>query len=187
MLCHGHSSSHPRHDYWRLKNIPYTPMTTEKSKFQFFPFLINLAIPLIIGVLGSFFTRQSVSTWYLTLNKPSFNPPSWVFGPVWSSIFVMIGISAYLVWKKRAQIAHVPRTAAVYFIQLVLNLLWSFLFFYAHKIGASVFEIVALLVAVIINARVFYKIDKTAGLLFIPYILWVSFAAFLTYSIYNLN
>ena len=172
----GVQNHHPKH-----------LMTTAKSKFQFFPFLINLAIPILIGVIGSLFTQQSVSTWYLTLDKPSFNPPSWVFGPVWTTIYIMIGISAYLVWKKRAQIAHVPRTAAIYFIQLVLNLLWSFLFFYAHKLGASVFEIVALLVAVIINARVFYKIDKTAGLLFIPYILWVSFATLLTYSIYNLN
>lgn len=162
-------------------------MTAEKKTFQFIPFLINIAIPISIGAVGGLITMDAVKTWYPTLTKPSFNPPNWIFGPVWSLLYLIIGISAYLVWQKREQVAHFPRVVAVYFIQLVLNLFWSFLFFYAHKIGASLAEIGALLVAILINARVFYKIDKTAGLLFIPYALWVSFATLLTYSIYSLN
>jgi benzodiazapine receptor len=161
-------------------------VNTQKS-FQFIPFIINLAIPLAIGLIGSVFTSGSESIWYMNLQKPSFNPPGWLFGPVWSALYILIGISSYLVWKKRAQIAHLPRVAAVYFIQLLLNLLWSFLFFYAHNIGAALIEIIVLLVVIVINANVFYKIDKTAGLLFIPYFLWVCFATLLTYGFYSIN
>lgn len=161
-------------------------MNTQK-KFQFAPFLINLLIPLSFGVLGGMITIKSVKTWYPGIQKPSFNPPNWLFGPVWSTLFIIIGISAYLIWIKRKQVAHFPRTVALYFIQLILNLGWSFLFFYNHLIGAALIEIVALLVAILVNAIVFYKIDKTAGLLFIPYFLWVSFATFLTYNIFILN
>lgn len=156
-------------------------------KFNPIAFIVNIAITLAVGAIGSYFTLHSVNTWYRTIAKPSFNPPDAVFGPVWTTLYILIGISAYLVWQKRAQIEHFPRTIAIYFIQLILNLMWSFIFFYAHQIGVALVEIVFLLVFVIINALVFYKIDKTAGLLFIPYILWVSFASFLTYSIFQLN
>jgi tryptophan-rich sensory protein len=156
-------------------------------KFNPIAFVVNLAIPLAAGALGSILTLTSVKTWYPTLAKPSFNPPDWLFPPVWTSLFILMGFSAYLVWQKREQVAHFPRTIAVYFIQIVLNILWSFLFFYAHSIGAALFEIFALLIAIVINARVFYKIDKTAGLLFIPYFLWVCFATLLTYNIFSLN
>lgn len=159
----------------------------KQAKFNPIALVINLAIPLAAGVLGSLLTVPSVKTWYMTLAKPSFNPPNSIFPPVWTSIFILMGISAYLVWQKRDQITHFPRTVAVYAIQLVLNVMWSFLFFYAHSLGGALFEIVFLLIIIIINARVFYKIDKVAGLLFIPYILWVSFATLLTYSIFSLN
>ena len=157
------------------------------KKFNFVAFIINLAIPLVIGAIGAYFTASSVDGWYRTINKPSFNPPDGIFGPVWTSLYILMGISAYLVWQKRDQIVHFPRTVAIYLIQLVLNLLWSFVFFYAHELGLALIEIIALWIAIIINARVFYKIDKTAGLLFIPYILWVSFASVLTYNIFALN
>lgn len=162
-------------------------MVTEKKRFQIFPFMINVLIPFIFAGLGGLITVKSVNTWYTTIQKPSFNPPNWLFGPVWSTLFLLIGISSYLIWRKREQIAHFPRTVAIYFIQLILNLGWSFLFFYSHLIGAALIEIIALLISIIVNAIVFYMIDKTAGLLFIPYFLWVSFAAFLTYNIFILN
>lgn len=157
------------------------------KRFNFIALIINLAIPLAIGALGAYFTASSVDTWFKTVNKPSFNPPDSVFGPVWTFLYILMGLSAYLVWQKRDQIAHVPRTAAIYLIQLVLNLAWSFIFFYAHELGIAVIEIVVLWIVIIINAFTFYKIDKTAGLLFIPYILWVSFATILTYNIFVLN
>jgi benzodiazapine receptor len=161
-------------------------MQTSK-KFQLSAFLINLLIPFIFAFLGGMLTINSVKTWYPGIQKPSFNPPNWLFGPVWSVLFTLIGISSYLIWIKRHQIAHVPRTAAIYFIQLILNLGWSFLFFYTHQIGAALIEIVALLVAILVNGLVFYRIDKTAGLLYIPYFIWVSFATLLTYNIFILN
>ncbi|MHA4896465.1 TspO/MBR family protein [Pedobacter sp. PWIIR3] len=159
----------------------------DSKKLNIPTLIINLIIPLSFGVIGALLTQVSVKTWYLTINKPSFNPPNWIFGPVWTTLYILMGISAYLVWQKRKQITHLPRLIAIYLIQLVLNLLWSFLFFYAHEIGAAFYEIIALLIAIIITARVFYKVDSTAGLLFIPYIAWVSFATVLTYTIFKLN
>jgi benzodiazapine receptor len=156
-------------------------------KFNPLALIINIAITLSIGAIGSYFTLHSVNTWYRTIAKPSFNPPDSVFGPVWTTLYVLIGISAYLIWQKRAMIEHFPRTVAIYFLQLILNLMWSFIFFYAHQIGVALAEIVFLLIFAVVNALIFYKIDKTAGLLFIPYILWISFATFLTYSIFRLN
>lgn len=156
-------------------------------RFNPIAFVLNIFIPLAIGSIGAFFTASSVKTWYVTLAKPSFNPPNAVFAPVWTCLFILIGTAAYLVWQKRHTIKHFPRTISIYFIQLILNLMWSFIFFYAHEIGIALFEIIFLLLAVIINAFMFYKIDKTAGLLFIPYILWVSFATILTYNIFIMN
>ena len=156
-------------------------------KFKPLAFIINIAITLSVGALGGRATAKSVQTWYPTLNKPSFNPPNWLFAPVWTSLYILIGIAAYLVWIRRDRIIHLPRTIAIYFIQLILNLAWSFIFFYLHEIGFALFEILILLAVIIINARMFYKINKWAGLIFIPYILWVSFASFLTYNIFILN
>lgn len=156
-------------------------------RFKPLAFILSIAITLSIGALGGYATAQSVKTWYPLLNKPSFNPPNWLFAPVWTSLYILIGIAAYLVWVKRDQVQHFPRTVAIYFIQLILNLAWSFIFFYLHEIGFALAEIIALLLVVILNAVMFYKIDKWAGLLYIPYILWVSFASFLTYNLFILN
>lgn len=156
-------------------------------KFNPIAFIINIAIPLSFGAIGAFFTASSVKTWYVTLAKPSFNPPNTIFAPVWTTLYIIIGIAAYLIWQKRHTIKHFPRTIAIYFIQLILNLMWSFIFFYAHQIGVALVEIIFLLLIIIVNAVLFYKIDKIAGLLFIPYILWVGFATVLTYNIFILN
>ena len=156
-------------------------------KFKPVAFVINIAITLGVGALGSWATLESVKTWYRTINKPSFNPPDWLFGPVWTTLYVLIGIAAYLVWVRRDKIVHFPRTVAIYLIQLILNLAWSFIFFYLHEIGFALAEIILLLIIIVINGLVFYKINKWAGLIFIPYFLWVSFATILTYNIFILN
>jgi len=156
-------------------------------KFNPIAFLINLALTLSVGYLGMLFTQEAVNTWYTTLAKPTFNPPNWIFAPVWTLIFILMALAASIIWQKRTSITHFPRTSAVYLIQLVLNVLWSFLFFYRHEIGMALIEILILLAVVIVNARVFYKIDKTAGLLFLPYILWLAFATVLNYNIFILN
>ncbi len=157
------------------------------KKFQFLPFIICLLIPLAIGALGGYFTFESVRTWYTTLNKPSFNPPNGVFGPVWTTLYLLMGISSYRVWKKRNLVSGYNWALGIYILQLILNLMWSYLFFYQHQIGFALVEIGILLLTIITTAFLFYRIDKVAGLLFIPYILWVSFASYLTYSIYILN
>lgn len=156
-------------------------------KFKPVAFILNIALTLGVGALGAWATAKSVKTWYPNLNKPSFNPPNWLFAPVWTTLFVLIGIAAYLVWIKRDKIVHFPRTVAIYLIQLILNLSWSFIFFYKREIGFALAEIILLLIFIVINASIFYKINKWAGLLFIPYFLWVSFASFLTYNIFILN
>jgi tryptophan-rich sensory protein len=162
-------------------------MSNRKQTFQLFPFILCLLIPLAIGAIGSFFTMESVKTWYLTLNKPSFNPPNTIFAPVWTSLYILMGIGSYLVWVRRKTETVYPIAITIYALQLLLNLLWSFLFFYEHQIGLALVEIIVLLITIIINTIIFYRIHKPAGLLFIPYILWVSFASYLTYSIYILN
>jgi len=156
-------------------------------KFKPAAFVINIAITLGIGALGAWATLQSVKTWYPTLNKPSFNPPDWLFRPVWTTLYILIGIAAYLVWIRRDKIDHFPRTVAIYLIQLILNLGWSFIFFYLREVGFALAEIILLLVFIVINAAMFYKISKWAGLIFIPYFIWVSFATILTYNIFMLN
>jgi len=162
-------------------------MPNQHKKFQFVPFVICLLIPLAIGAIGGFFTMESVKTWYTTLNKPSFNPPNGIFGPVWTSLYILMGIASYLVWRKREIVSGYSWAFRIYFVQLILNLLWSFLFFHQHQIGAALIEILVLLATIITNAFIFYRIDRVAGWLFLPYILWVSFASYLTYSIFILN
>jgi len=162
-------------------------MPSRQKKFQFFPFLICLLIALSAGAIGGLFTSQSVDIWYKTINKPSFTPPDAVFGPVWSTLFTMMGIASYLVWRRRKKVFGYSWALVVYILQLVLNIMWSFLFFYQHQLGLAVIEVGVFLLTIIINALIFYRISKVAGLLFIPYILWVGFASYLTYSIFILN
>ena len=162
-------------------------MNSRSNKFQFFPFIICLLIPLAIGAIGGLLTFESVKTWYTTLNKPSFTPPDKLFAPVWSSLYILMGISSYLVWQRRKIVSGYSWAIVVYLLQLLLNLTWSYLFFYQQHIGFALIEIGILLLTIIVNTFIFYRINKTAGLLFAPYILWVSFASYLTYSIFILN
>lgn len=159
----------------------------KNTKFNLLALVLNIALPLGIGGLGAWATSNGVKYWYPTLNKPSFNPPNNLFGPVWTTLYILIGIAAYLVWQQRKSIPHFPRTIAIYLIQLILNLVWSFLFFYMHEIGFALGEIILLLLMIIFNGVYFYRISKWAGILFIPYFLWVAFATFLTYNIFILN
>lgn len=145
---------------------------------------MSVALCLLAGVVGSIFTSQSVSTWYITLNKPSFNPPNWMFGPVWTVLYILIGISLYLVWtnKKRTITAF-----WVFGIQLALNALWSFLFFGLQSPLSAFIEIIILWAAILATIIIFYRISRPAAYLLIPYILWVSFAAVLNLALVLLN
>lgn len=146
--------------------------------------LISLAVPLLIGYAGSVYTMESLSTWYVTLNKPSFNPPDWIFGPVWTTLYVLMGISFFLVWKKNIR---TPFPYLIFTAQLVLNFLWSYLFFGLRDPLLGLAGIGLLLVLIIINITVFYKISRAAAYLLIPYLVWVAFASILNCYIYILN
>jgi len=147
---------------------------------------ISIIIPFIAAAIGSIFTSQTVSNWYLTLQKPSFNPPSWIFSPVWTTLYLLMGISLYLVWAKKTK---TKKTTAywAFGIQLGLNALWSMMFFGLKSPTLAFANIIALLAAMIVTTIKFYKISKTSAYLFIPYILWVSFATILNLAIVILN
>jgi translocator protein len=152
---------------------------------------LKLAASIIIcqlaGFIGSFFTVSSVSTWYLTLNKPSFNPPGWLFGPVWISIYFLMGISLYIVWNKGIKSRQSKIAVSIFGVQLILNALWSIIFF-GLKLPLFAFaEIAILWTAILLTIIYFYRISKTASYLLMPYILWVSFASVLNFFIYYLN
>ncbi|MBC7419019.1 MAG: tryptophan-rich sensory protein [Pedobacter sp.] len=157
------------------------------QKFSPIALFLNIALTLGIGSLGAWATAGGVKNWYPTINKPSFNPPSWLFAPVWTTLYILIGIAAYLVWQRRKSVPHFPRTIAIYLIQLILNLAWSFIFFYMHEIGFALAEIILMFMMILFNGLYFYRISKWAGFLFIPYLLWVGFATFLNYSIFMQN
>lgn len=147
----------------------------------------SIIICLFAGFIGSIFTSPSIPTWYATLIKPSFNPPDWIFAPVWTALFALMGISLYLVWNKGLQDKKVKISLSLFGLQLVLNVLWSFLFFGLHSPFYAFLEIIILWIAIVLTILNFFKVSRTAGLLLLPYIFWISFAAILNFSIWRLN
>jgi translocator protein len=145
-----------------------------------------ILIPLIIGGISGYFTSTSIATWYVTLNKPFFNPPNYLFGPVWTTLYILMGISFYLILKK-AKSEDLTKLYAVFALQLTLNFLWSFIFFKYQNLGLALVEIVLMWCSILTMIFVFYQTDRTAGLMNIPYLLWVSFASLLNAGIYYLN
>jgi tryptophan-rich sensory protein len=136
--------------------------------------------------LGGWVTADSVKTWYTTINKPSFTPPNWVFGPVWTGLYVLMGVAAWRVWCKAwPNQLRVP--LALFAVQLALNLAWSVVFFGAHRIGGAVVVIVGLEAAILATMVAFRRIDGLAALLLMPYALWVAFAAVLNIAVWQLN
>jgi tryptophan-rich sensory protein len=149
---------------------------------------IVVIICLIVGYVSGMVTRPSITTWYPTLVKPSFNPPNWIFAPVWTSLYIMMGIAAGLVWNQITDHKEAVTKALQFFaIQLVLNALWSYLFFGMHNLMLASIEVVLLWLLIFETYSQFAKINKTAGYLLLPYLAWVSFAAVLTGSIWWLN
>lgn len=148
--------------------------------------IISLLLPLTIGYLGSLFTISQIPGWYVNINKPGLLPPNWVFGPVWTALYILMGIALYLVWIKKTK--KDKKLAYTFFgIQLVLNLFWSIIFFSQHWLLAAAIEILILWVLILFNIIKFREISKIASNLLIPYLLWVSFASYLTISVWWLN
>lgn len=147
-----------------------------------------VAICLAIGYLSSLVTQSSIDTWYPTIEKPFFNPPNWVFAPVWTLLFIMMGVAGGLVWNKLESNEKEVKKALFFFTaQLLLNALWSYLFFGLNNILLALIEIVLLWLIIYETFVLFKQLDKTAGRLLIPYLVWVGFATILTGSIYFLN
>ncbi len=149
--------------------------------------IVAVILCLMVGYIGSFATTPAIPTWYATLNKPPFSPPNWLFAPVWTTLYILMGISLYLVWTKGTKIKKNKEAINLFLIQLGLNFLWSFIFFGFKNPSLAFLELVALWVVLLITILRFLKISKTAGYLLIPYILWVSFATILNLSIVLLN
>jgi len=148
---------------------------------------ISVAVCLMIGFLSSFATQSSVNDWYLELNKPSFNPPNWVFAPVWTILYIMMGVAAGIVWAKGFYHIWV-KTALYHFgIQLLFNALWSIIFFGFKNTFGALLVILTLLILLIFTIKWFTVVSKTAAYLLIPYLLWVCFATALNYKIWELN
>ena len=150
--------------------------------------VVSCAVPLLVGVTGSLFTTaDSLSNWYAKLNKPPFNPPDWIFGPVWTTLYIMMGISAFIIWRKGLDDKVIRIALSCFIVQLFFNAIWTPLFFGLRSPLLGLIDIVLLLNAIIVTIYVFSKISRPAALLLIPYLAWVSFATVLNASLYLLN
>jgi tryptophan-rich sensory protein len=154
---------------------------------DFLLFLESIIICQLAGVFGSIFTAPSLPLWYNSINKPSFNPPNWVFAPVWTTLYLLMGISLFLVWRKGLDKKDIKIAFTVFILQLVLNALWSLLFFGLKSPLTAFIEIILLWITILISIFLFFRISKTAAYLLIPYILWVSFASVLNFYFWRLN
>lgn len=149
--------------------------------------LIAVGVCLLAGAIGSFATQTSVNTWYTTIQKPLFNPPNWLFAPVWTILFLLMGVSAGMVWNKGFYHKWV-KTALYHFgFQLLLNIAWSLVFFGLNEIFGALLIVLALLVVLIFTFKWFKVVNKMAAYMLIPYIFWVVFASVLNFSIWQLN
>ena len=172
--------------------------------------LVSVIICELAGFIGAIFTTPQIDSWYKGLNKPNFNPPSWIFGPVWTVLFILMGISLYLVWEKKWEPKNKIKSdkikpwnkisqkflsgswrkvniVIIFVTQLVLNVLWSIIFFTMHSPAVAFFELLMLWFAIIFTIVNFYRVSKIAALLLLPYILWVSFAGILNCFIWIIN
>jgi len=151
-----------------------------------FKLIISLALPLAVGAIAGIFTANAIPGWYATLNQPSFNPPNWIFAPVWTTLYILMGISLYIVWTlepgKERNMA-----LLAFGVQLALNFGWSFFFFHFKTLGFALIEIVALWTSIVFMLVLFYRIKPIAAYLNIPYLLWVSFATILNAAYFKLN
>jgi benzodiazapine receptor len=149
--------------------------------------VVSIVVCQVAGGIGAVFTTPAIPTWYAGLNKPAFNPPNTVFFPVWTTLYTLMGIAVFLVWRKGLSERPVRVAVGIFAIQLVLNTAWSIIFFGLQSLFVALIAIAFLWIAIVVNIVTFWRISKAAGALLIPYILWVSFASLLNYSIWMLN
>jgi translocator protein len=149
--------------------------------------IIATAVTMALGALGGTVTRDAMPIWYDSLNKPAFQPPNWIFGPVWTVLYAMMGIAAGIVWGAKQARFRKGQALGAYSVQLGLNIAWSLIFFGFRSPKIALVEMVILWIAIVVTLQLFYKINKAAGLLLVPYLLWVTFAAVLNAAIVALN
>lgn len=148
--------------------------------------IASLLLPLAVGGIAGIFTAEAIPGWYATLNKPSFSPPNWVFGPVWTTLYIAMGISFFMIWNMDASKAR-NQAIGVFMVQLFLNFCWSFFFFHFKMIGIALIDIVALWIMIVVMIFQFYRLKPLAAIINIPYLLWVSFATALNAAYFLLN
>lgn len=149
--------------------------------------VLSIAICQGAGLIGTVFTVSSIQNWYNLLNQPSFRPPNWLFGPAWTILYTLMGISLYWIWTKGTKKKEVKDGLKLFAVHLAFNATWSIVFFGMRNISLSLANIVVLWILIVMVMVRFYKIDKKASLILIPYFAWVSFAAILNFSIFLLN
>jgi translocator protein len=149
--------------------------------------ILSILIVFVAGSIGTLATTSELTTWYAALTKPSWTPPNWAFGPIWTTLYILMGIALFLVWKKGLDRKDVKFAILIFAVQLFLNILWSLVFFGMHSIFGGLILILILWIAIFANIIAFYVISKPAGLLLIPYLIWVSIASYLNYTVYLLN
>lgn len=161
------------------------------AKAPFGKLIVSILLPVIVGFAASFFTRPEIQGWYQTIEKPWFRPPNWLFAPVWTSLYLMMGIALFLIWRKLvftpSQSVIKQRALWSFAVQLFFNFWWSVIFFRFHAIGGAFLWILILWILILINIFQFAKLNKTAAWLLVPYIAWVSFASILNGAIWYLN
>jgi benzodiazapine receptor len=153
---------------------------------QIIKLIASLLLPLGIGGIAGMFTSEAIPGWYASLIQPSFNPPNWVFGPVWTTLYIILGISLFLIWKLPASKQR-NQAILIFLVQLLLNFCWSFFFFYFKMIGLALIDIVALWIIIVVMLVQFYKMKPVAAYINIPYLLWVTFATALNLAYFFLN
>lgn len=153
---------------------------------KFIKLLLLLLLPLTVGAVSGYFSVSAIGSWYSTLNKPSWNPPSWIFGPVWTVLYLVMGYSSFRIAEKE-KTKQRNKALAIYVVQLFFNFWWSILFFGMHQIGIALVEIIILWILIVVMILNFRRVDTLSAFLNIPYLLWVSFASILTATIYTLN
>ncbi len=157
------------------------------KKVKIIPLLVSLSLPFLAGSIGSYFTFPAINSWYKTLEKPFFSPPNWVFGPVWTLLYIFMGISLYLIYTRDTKDIAKSKGLKVFLIQLALNSLWSIAFFGLKSPLTALVIILVLWALILLTIKYFMKINKAAGWLLIPYLAWVSFATILNFAIQLLN
>jgi translocator protein len=147
--------------------------------------VLSITICLAVGGISGYITADAIPGWYVNINKPSFNPPNWIFGPVWTTLYIMMGIAFFLIWKSQSPLKH--KAMLIFSVQLILNFFWSILFFNFHLLGFALIEILCMWLFILLSIISFYPVSKVAAYLLIPYLLWVSFASVLNFAIWQLN